>query len=110
LLIWLGRRYACRIWDVRKLGAVAGKDGGAAVLAPAPSSSAGKDAAALSQQKPLEFGADVVEEFVASKKGKDVLRSEWKHHKSVSAAYWDPHGRRIVSTSYDDTLRGKKTS
>ena len=25
---------------------------------------------------------------------------------SVSSAYWDPSGRRIVSTSYDNRLRG----
>jgi len=34
-----------------------------------------------------------------------LLRAEWAHKKSVSSAYWDPRGRSIVSTSYDDTVR-----
>jgi len=34
-----------------------------------------------------------------------MLRAEWTHTKSVSSAYWDPRGRSIVSTSYDDTIR-----
>jgi WD40 repeat protein len=51
----------------------------------------------------LELGS--VDEFRASKAGTATLRAEWKHDKSVTAAYWDPRGRSIVSTSYDDTLR-----
>ncbi|KXN86877.1 hypothetical protein AN958_09472, partial [Leucoagaricus sp. SymC.cos] len=34
-----------------------------------------------------------------------LLRGEFPHDKSCSSAYWDPRGRQIVSTSYDDTLR-----
>ncbi|KAF9053743.1 WD40 repeat-like protein [Hymenopellis radicata] len=30
---------------------------------------------------------------------------EWRHDKSVSSAYWDPRGKSIVSTSYDDAIR-----
>lgn len=33
------------------------------------------------------------------------MRAEWAHKKSVSSAYWDPRGKSIVSTSYDDTIR-----
>ena len=51
----------------------------------------------------LELGS--VDEFRASKAGSATLRAEWKHDKSVTSAYWDPRGRSIVSTSYDDTLR-----
>lgn len=40
-----------------------------------------------------------------SKAGSDTFRGDWRHDKSVSAAYWDVRGRGIVSTSYDDTLR-----
>jgi WD repeat-containing protein 76 len=51
------------------------------------------------------FDLDVVDNFVQSAKGKGTLRGEHEHQKSASSAFWDPHGRRIVSTSYDDTLR-----
>lgn len=36
-----------------------------------------------------------------------TLRGMWEHGYSVSSAYWDHSGRRIVSTSYDDKLRGE---
>lgn len=53
----------------------------------------------------VEFSSQVVSEFMESKKGMGCLRGESRHDKSVSSAYWDPRGRQIVSTSYDDTLR-----
>ena len=53
----------------------------------------------------LNFDSSIVQEYCASKAGKGTFRGEWKHDKSVSSAYWDPRGRQIVSTSYDDTLR-----
>ena len=53
----------------------------------------------------VDFDLDVVDNFVESAKGKGTLRGEHEHQKSASSAFWDPHGRRIVSTSYDDTLR-----
>ncbi|RKP26278.1 WD40-repeat-containing domain protein [Syncephalis pseudoplumigaleata] len=31
--------------------------------------------------------------------------TEFAHGKSVTAAYWSPDGQRLVSSSYDDTLR-----
>lgn len=71
-----------RIWDARKLQSMPVKGSG-----------------------PWEINADIIEEFGETKKGKCTLRGEWKHGKSATAGYWDPHGRRIVSTSYDDTIR-----
>ncbi|KIK08312.1 hypothetical protein K443DRAFT_128691 [Laccaria amethystina LaAM-08-1] len=53
----------------------------------------------------LEFDTEVVSKFMESKQGEGCLRAEWRHEKSVSSAYWDPRGRQIVSTSYDDTIR-----
>ncbi|KII88441.1 hypothetical protein PLICRDRAFT_161539 [Plicaturopsis crispa FD-325 SS-3] len=53
----------------------------------------------------LEFDSDTVKTFVDSPNGKGLLRAEWRHDKSVSSAYWDPCGKSVVSTSYDDTLR-----
>ena len=46
-----------------------------------------------------------MEEFCEGADGSTALRAEWAHKKSVSSAYWDPRGRSIVSTSYDDTIR-----
>ncbi|KAI5123334.1 hypothetical protein M0805_001759 [Coniferiporia weirii] len=48
---------------------------------------------------------DDMQERLSSPKGKGLLMAEWPHNKSVSAAFWDPRGRSIVSTSYDDKLR-----
>ncbi|KAF9564603.1 WD40 repeat-like protein [Agrocybe pediades] len=53
----------------------------------------------------LDFGGSIVNEHLDSKKGKGGFRGEWKHDKSASSAYWDPRGRQIVSTSYDDAIR-----
>lgn len=54
-----------------------------------------------------DIDSEAVTEFIDSKRGKACLRGEWRHDKSVSSAYWDPRGRSIVSTSYDDSLRCK---
>lgn len=40
-------------------------------------------------------------------KGAGILRASWLHGKSCTSAYWDPWGRRILTTSYDDKLRGE---
>lgn len=58
----------------------------------------------------LDFEVDIVNEYASGASGKGLLRSEFPHYKSVSSAYWDPRGRQIVSTSYDDTLRRKLIS
>ncbi|KDQ11727.1 hypothetical protein BOTBODRAFT_114091, partial [Botryobasidium botryosum FD-172 SS1] len=39
------------------------------------------------------------------KKKDALLRAEFEHGMSVTSAYWDPSGRRIVSTCYDNRLR-----
>ncbi|KAI0306439.1 WD40 repeat-like protein [Multifurca ochricompacta] len=72
---------ALKIWDVRKLRKL-----------PAP-------------QGVLELELEDVEKIKESKEGTAILRGEWKHDRSVTSAYWDPRGRAIVSTSYDDALR-----
>ncbi|KAH9005298.1 WD40 repeat-like protein [Lactarius hatsudake] len=70
-----------KVWDVRKLQKLPAHDG------------------------VFELDRGGVDEFKASKGGAATLRAEWKHDKSVTSTYWDPRGRSIVSTSYDDTLR-----
>lgn len=71
-----------RLWDVRKLHSL----GGAAAV---------------------DIDNEVIEKHIEDKKNKGLMRGEWRHGKSVSSAYWDPHGRRIVSTCYDDAIRRK---
>ena len=51
-------------------------------------------------RRTLDFDLDV-----ESAKDNGTLRGEYEHEKSASSAFWDPRGRQIVSTSYDDTLR-----
>ncbi|KAF8077901.1 WD40-repeat-containing domain protein [Lyophyllum atratum] len=77
-----------KIWDARKLQQLD------ANLSDAASGATG-----------LEFGHDTITSFLETDSGKPCLRAEWRHTKSVSSAYWDPRGRSIVSTSYDDKLR-----
>jgi hypothetical protein len=55
----------------------------------------------------IDFHAESLNEFMGSKKGGGTMRGEYQHNKSATAAYWDPRGRQIVSTSYDDRLRRK---
>lgn len=75
---------AYRVWDARKLQKISVPD---------------------DKPPPIEISGEDMEAFLSTKTGKACMRGEWRHDKSVSSAYWDPHGRRIVSTSYDDTIR-----
>ncbi|OCH95046.1 WD40 repeat-like protein [Obba rivulosa] len=90
-LVTASNSRALRIWDARRLENIA--------VQSAPSSSR------HDRDQPFEFENSVVEEYIASPKGKAVMRAEWKHNKSVSSAYWDARGRSVVSTSYDDNIR-----
>ncbi|KAJ4475167.1 WD40-repeat-containing domain protein [Lentinula edodes] len=74
-----------RIWDTRKLRSMA--------------------TASSSDESIIEFDSAFVTKYRESKEGVGCLRGEWRHDKSVSSAYWDPRGRSIVSTSYDDAIR-----
>ena len=56
---------------------------------------------------PIEIDGEAIEKLLGSKSGQATMRATWQHNKSVSSAYWDPRGRSIVSTSYDDTIRCK---
>jgi hypothetical protein len=85
-----------RIWDARKL------NGMPVSLLDAAAQKAAKD---KSTRHTLDFDGSVIKDYSQSAAGKGLYRGEWKHNKSASSAYWDPRGRQIVSTSYDDTLR-----
>lgn len=55
----------------------------------------------------LELELEDVRQLDKPKRGTTTLRAEFKHDKAVTSAYWDPRGRSIVSTCYDDALRCK---
>ncbi|KAJ6630858.1 WD40-repeat-containing domain protein [Mycena sp. CBHHK59/15] len=93
-----------KIYDTRKLQSLSLDISDQALPTPPPSSPGGPFLAPVSMSA-VDFDSDTVSEFVNSKRGRGCLRGEWRHDKSVSSAYWDPRGRGIVSTSYDDTLR-----
>lgn len=65
--------------------------------------------ASSSDESLIEFDSAFVTKYRESKEGVGCLRGEWRHDKSVSSAYWDPRGRSIVSTSYDDAIRSKSS-
>ena len=75
-----------RIWDARKLGEIP----------------VGRQTDVLST---LTFDDEIIEKY--STKHKGTLVAEHTHGKSVSAAFWDPRGRSILSTCYDDRLRSE---
>ena len=50
---------------------------------------------------------EAVDKLLETKRGQTTMRARWLHGKSVSSAYWDPRGRSIVSTCYDDTIRSE---
>ncbi|KAF8522250.1 WD40 repeat-like protein [Hysterangium stoloniferum] len=80
------------LWDARKL------TGLPMVTLPTPPPSSPAD-------EMVEIDSEAFNAFLDSKQGKGTLMADWTHQKSVSSAYWDPSGSRIVSTSYDDTIR-----
>jgi WD repeat-containing protein 76 len=91
-----------RIWDARKLHVLAGNK-------PVEAASAGRRSARTADDyEPRNFLYEEVTKFAGSREGKGIVRGEWRHGRAVGSAYWDPHGRRIVSTCYDNLLRGKR--
>ncbi|KAH9945953.1 WD40 repeat-like protein [Epithele typhae] len=90
------------VWDTRMLIDL----DGTAPSAPANESPRkGKAKAVDVVTFPKEVEAEAITELLDAPSGLSVKRARWSHNKAVSAAYWDPRGRSIVSTSYDDTLR-----
>ncbi|KAI8998489.1 WD40 repeat-like protein [Trametes punicea] len=95
-----------KIWDARMLETLSSRSLRSAPNSPSSSSrstSMARDGSAATLRHEVDYEA--VQRLLATKKGQSTIRASWLHNKSVSAAYWDPRGRSIVSTSYDDTLR-----
>ncbi|KAI0748287.1 WD40 repeat-like protein [Daedaleopsis nitida] len=98
-----------KVWDTRMLETLSGRSLRSAPNSPGPSSprspSKNKVKSASIITLPTGVEGEAIEKLMATKRGESIVRSAWTHGKSVSAAYWDPRGRSIVSTSYDDTIR-----
>ena len=106
LLVTAGNDQHLRIWDTRHLTSISPR--AADVLTPPPSARDPSDTAAhLDTHPSSNVGYDKVSHLMGSAKGKGLLRASFQHGKSCSAAYWDPWGRRVLTTSYDDKLRGE---
>lgn len=53
------------------------------------------------------FGWDAIDKYQAKKSNWKILRARAPHGLSCSSAYWDGAGSRILTTSYDDRIRGQ---
>ncbi|KAG8924185.1 hypothetical protein FRC00_005404 [Tulasnella sp. 408] len=99
-----------KLWDTRKLFTLPVSESPRPPAPATPSTRRSK----VKKEEEEEAGDDVwinetsfeeVDKYLKGKKGRGLLRGEHSSGAAVSAAYWDPSGRRIVSTCYDDHLR-----
>ncbi|KAG8718967.1 hypothetical protein FRC08_003948 [Ceratobasidium sp. 394] len=91
LLLTASNNRTLRMWDSRYLKKVD--------ISAAAEESDGED------DRAPETTWEDVQHYLDTKNGPRCLWGEWQHRQSVSSAFWDVSGRRIVSTSYDNTLR-----
>ncbi|CDO72873.1 hypothetical protein BN946_scf185002.g58 [Trametes cinnabarina] len=94
-----------RVWDARMFDSLSSRSLRSAPNSPPTSrpSSKVKDPAGATISNEVDY--ETIEKLLATKKGQTTARASWAHNKSVTSAYWDPRGRSILSTSYDDNLR-----
>lgn len=106
LLVTASNDRHVRIWDTRHLLSM--KPNSDEMTLPMPKSEEKSDTAEhINTQPESNIEVDRVVKYMDTSKGKGLLRGSWAHGKSCSAAYWDPWGRRVLTTSYDDKLRGE---
>ncbi|KAG8678979.1 hypothetical protein FRC09_019370 [Ceratobasidium sp. 395] len=94
LLLTASNNRTLRMWDSRYLQKV---DISTAV--------GGSDKSDDEDDRAPESTWEELQHYLDTKNGPRCLWGEWQHRQSVSSAFWDVSGRRVVSTSYDDTLR-----
>ncbi|KAG8853385.1 hypothetical protein FRB96_008175 [Tulasnella sp. 330] len=92
-----------KLWDARKLSSLPISLSSASPSPKSRKSKKEKPEEDLPAMNETEY--EEISKYLESKRGPGLLRAEHPHKLSVSSAFWDPSGRRIVSTSYDDTLR-----
>lgn len=109
LLVTAGNDQHLRIWDTRHFSRLNPRS--TEVMTPPPSPKKVKgdpdedNKPRLNTYPTSNIGNEKVSSYQTSPKGRGLLRAAYQHGKSCSAAYWDPWGRRILTTSYDDKLR-----
>lgn len=111
----------CRIWDTRHLHSIRSHPFTPAHVPQQDSKDPGSSdpdklrldhtghSPALYPSVLSEWDEDVFP-AMKTKKHAGLLRAESAHEKSCSAAYWDPAGRRVLTTCYDDRIRGTSSS
>lgn len=102
LICTAGNDQHLRIWDTRHLSRITPK--AAETLSPP------EEKEELATHPTSSIPVDRIVSYMQGPKGKGLLRASFQHGKSCSSAYWDPTGRRILSTSYDDKLRSESSS
>lgn len=105
LICTAGNDRNLRIWDVRHLSKM--KPLAAEVLEPPKAEDGAEPRLPTYPTSNVEYERTL--SYREGVKGKGLLRASFEHGKSCSAAYWDPWGRRILTTSYDDRLRSRCT-
>ncbi|WWC64442.1 uncharacterized protein I303_107052 [Kwoniella dejecticola CBS 10117] len=102
LVITAGNDQHLRLWDVRCLSSISQSNKPESVPLKTETNGNG-DGPETHLTGETEY--EEVAKYMSSKKGAGLLRGSWQHGKSCSSAYWDPWGRRVLTTSYDDKLR-----
>lgn len=110
LICTAGNDQHVRIWDTRHLFSISSNlvPSAAAIEEEEEGTStlSGQSSSLPHDTHPTrESDYNTVTSYLASPRGKGLMRAKWQHGKSCSSAYWDPWGRRILTTSYDDHLR-----
>lgn len=104
LLVTAGNDQHLRIWDTRHFSHLNPRS--TEVMTPPPTAKDEDGKPPRIDTYPTStIGSEKVNNYMSSAKGKGLHRASYQHGKSCSAAYWDPWGRRILTTSYDDKLR-----
>ncbi|ORX40746.1 WD40-repeat-containing domain protein [Kockovaella imperatae] len=111
LVITAGNDQHLRLWDTRLLSHLNPRS--TELLTPPPTAKGRGDPLAgesdvgthIETRPTSSIPNEKVGHFMNSNKGKGLLKASFQHGKSCSAAYWDPWGKRILTTSYDDKLR-----
>ncbi|OXH27256.1 WD repeat-containing protein [Cryptococcus neoformans] len=104
LICTAGNDQHVRIWDTRHLFSISSHPVPVALPA-TPTATEQGETAPHNTHPTLESDYNTLTSYLASPQGKGPMRAKWQHGKSCSSAYWDPWGRRILTTSYDDHLR-----
>jgi hypothetical protein len=87
-----------RIWDTRHLDSIPSE--------PFPTLTAASDHDRSLYPDTMSEWNEHVYPAMQKKKHAGLLRTESPHEKSCSAAFWDPTGRKVLTTCYDDRIRG----